>query len=167
MEIGFSLGSNQGDRLGFLQAARDGLLTAGAGRLTAQSGVYETAPVEVAEAYEELRFLNAVVVLETEALPEDWLVWLSDVEQALGRVRTGVRNAPRTVDIDIIYAGSVCVDTKELRVPHPRWMVRGFVLAPLAEVRPDLVLPGVTEAVKDVWHGCRDGSDVVRVIESW
>ena len=97
----------------------------------------------------------------------NWLVWLAEVEQALGRVRTGVRNAPRTVDIDIIYAGSMCRDTKELSVPHPRWMVRGFVLAPLAEVRPDLVLPGMTEAVKDVWCGCRDGSDVVRVIESW
>jgi 2-amino-4-hydroxy-6-hydroxymethyldihydropteridine diphosphokinase len=153
--------------LGYLQAARDGLLATGVGRLVAQSGVYETAPVEVAAAYEALQFLNAVVVLESEALPEDWLVWLAEVEHVLGRVRTGERNTPRTVDIDIIYAGTMCRDTRELRVPHPRWMVRGFVLAPLAEVRPDLVLPGVEEAVKDVWCDCRDGSDVVRVIESW
>tara|TARA_X000000950_G_scaffold275429_1_gene361779 strand:+ start:403 stop:906 length:504 start_codon:yes stop_codon:yes gene_type:complete len=167
VEIGFSLGSNQGDRLAYLQAARDGLLASGEGRLVAQSAVYETAPVEVAAAYETFDFLNAVVVLESEASPEDWLVQLAGVELSLGRVRSGEINAPRTVDVDLIYAGTLCRDTESLRVPHPRWMVRGFVLAPLAEVRPDLVLPGVAEAVKDVWSGCRDRSAVVRVIESW
>jgi 2-amino-4-hydroxy-6-hydroxymethyldihydropteridine diphosphokinase len=167
MEIGFSLGSNQGNRLGYLKAARDGLLLYGDAILVGQSSVYSTDPVDVAVDYADYDFLNAVILIESEASAEEWLVRLGAVEKELGRVRSGERNEPRTVDIDILYAGCCIIDSIDLTVPHPRWRERNFVLAPLAEVRPHLMLPGEPRAVMHVWRSLIAEERVERVIESW
>lgn len=150
MEIGFSLGSNLGDRLVYLQQARDRLLLHSDSRLLAQSPVYETAPVGVRPEYDDLSYLNSVVVLESGMSPHDWLAALSRIETELGRVRTDDRNAPRTIDIDIIYAGEHVIGSGGLEVPHPRWLERRFVVQPLADIRPELVIPESGKTVREI-----------------
>jgi 2-amino-4-hydroxy-6-hydroxymethyldihydropteridine diphosphokinase len=150
MEFGFSLGSNLGDRLAHLREARCRLLETPGARLAAQSPVYETEPVGVKPAYQHLRFLNAVLILESDGAAADWLAAIGRIEAEMGRVRGGDRYAPRTIDIDLLYAGQECIDTGGLIVPHPRWSGRRFVVQPLADVRPDLRLPGAGGSVREV-----------------
>lgn len=167
MEIGFSLGSNLGDRLAYLQAARDRLLLYDDAVLVDQSSVYSTDPIDVVPDYAAYDFLNAVILVESEISAEEWLVRLGNVEQELGRVRSGGYNEPRTVDIDILFAGHRRVESVELTIPHPRWNERNFVLAPLKELRPHLVLPGEPRAVMHVWQAFRGKQNVEKVLESW
>lgn len=167
MEIGFSLGSNQGNRLAYLQAARDRLLLYDDAALVDQSSVYSTDPVDVAPDYAAYDFLNAVILVESEISAEEWLVRLGNIEQELGRVRSGGHHEPRTVDIDILFAGHRRIESDNLTIPHPRWSERNFVLAPLKEVRPHLVLPGEPRAVMHVWQALRAEQRVEKVVESW
>jgi 2-amino-4-hydroxy-6-hydroxymethyldihydropteridine diphosphokinase len=150
MEIGFSLGSNLGDRLAVLQAARDQMLAVPETQRLAQSPVYETEPVGVKPEYAQLAFLNAVLVVESETPVETWLEEIGRIETALGRVRTEDRFAPRTLDVDIVYAGDRAIGSGGLEVPHPRWAQRRFVVQPLCDVRPDRVLPGFNRSVREV-----------------
>lgn len=141
MEAGLSLGSNLGDRLAHLRQAVSRLAALPGARILARSRVYETEPVEVPAAYRGLAFLNAVVILEWPGTVRELLAATKEIERAEGRER-GERNGPRTLDLDILYAGGLRVEEPDLLVPHPRWAERRFVVEPLAEVRPDLALPG-------------------------
>lgn len=167
-EIGFSVGSNLGDREARLAAARDGLLSALDARGGVYSPLYETEPVGVKEEYRERTFLNAVVILETDRTAEDWLEVCRRLEQQGGRERGEDRYAPRAIDIDIIFAGNRFADGRHLNIPHPRWMKRRFVVQPLADLRPDLVLPGAgARSVRDVLEGLEDASGVRLVKRAW
>lgn len=148
MEIGLSLGSCLGDRLAHLRDARRAIGALRDVSVCAASPVYETEPVGVQPAFAGLPYLNAVLILETERDLDALRVELSDIEAAAGRVRSADRFAPRTLDIDILYAGDLRRDSATLTVPHPRWAERRFVVQPLADVRPDLVLPGCAETVR-------------------
>ncbi len=86
-------------------------------------------------------YINAVVELETARAPRDLLADLLDIERRHGRQRT-FRDAPRTLDLDILLYGSLILDEPGLRLPHPRMHQRAFVLVPLAELAPDLSIPG-------------------------
>jgi len=149
VEIGFSLGSNLGDRLGYLRAMRDRLRAAAAGALE-QSPVYETAPVGVRPEHQHLSYLNAVVIARGPADPEMWRRCAAAIEDALGRVRTADRYAPRTADVDVLFVGAAERADPQLRLPHPRWLERRFVVQPLADLRPRLRLPGDLRPVADV-----------------
>lgn len=148
MEIGLSLGSNLGDRLGFLRAARDAMAALPGLLVVAQAPVYETEPVGVKPEYADLAYLNTVVILETERPVADVHRDLARIEESHGRVRRGDRFAPRTLDIDVLYAGDQVSSSDRLTVPHPRWADRRFVVQPLSDVRPDLILPGMTCSVR-------------------
>ena len=148
-----ALGSNLGDRLGFLRAARDRVALLPRTRLLASSPVYETEPVHARarqpacaepETVRDPPYLNAVLLCRTRLSPDDWSRRLHAIEDALGRVRTGIRDAPRTIDIDLLTYGSLRVHLPHLTLPHPEASLRRFVLQPLADIRPDLVLPGQT-----------------------
>ena len=130
------LGSNLGDRLGALDRAVS--LLAAAGDVLAVSAVYETEPV--GGPNDQDRYLNAVVELVTADSPRALLERCRALEEDAGRVRT-VRFGPRTLDADVLIVGDERVDEPDLVVPHPRMFERRFVLAPLAEVAPDLVDP--------------------------
>ena len=147
MEAGLSLGSNLGDRLANLAAARDRIAADGALALTAQSPVYETDPVDVPRAHRTLKFLNAVLIVETALSAAALLPLLQEIERKIGRQPGQPRNAPRVIDIDIIYAGRRTVRRGNLVIPHPRWQERRFVVQPLCDVRPALRLPGQAAAV--------------------
>lgn len=149
-ESAFSLGSNLGDRLGFLKEAVRLLCVDPGVKLLARSPVYETEPVGVKPEYHHLAYLNAIVVVKSHHSAREWLEHIGVVETALGRVREADRFAPRTVDIDLIYHGREMLDSDALSVPHPRWAARRFVVQPLCDVRPDLILPGVSKTVREI-----------------
>jgi 2-amino-4-hydroxy-6-hydroxymethyldihydropteridine diphosphokinase len=130
-----AIGSNLGDRLAYLQSAVDGLASMPGIRLVAVSGVYETEPVGGPEQPE---YLNAVVAVETELPARALLERAQELEAAARRVRAE-RWGPRTLDVDVLLVGDLAVDEPDLVVPHPRMWERDFVLAPLADVAPDLV----------------------------
>ena len=150
MEIGISLGSNLGDRLENLRRARDRLAALEGVKVAACSRVYETEPVDVRAAHRGKAFLNAVLIVESALTPRALAGALWKIEAAMGRVRETDRNAPRPIDLDIVYAGDETICEADLRVPHPRWTKRRFVVQPLAEVRPERVLPGETRRVNEV-----------------
>jgi len=166
-EIGFSLGSNLGDRIGYLSKAKECILEDPGAIFVAQSSLYETEPVGVKPEYQELLYLNSVLIIESELAPESWLEKLRIIETNLGRERSEDRFAPRTIDVDILYAGGSRLDGNGLVVPHPRWMKRRFVVEPLAEVRPELVLPGTSQSVQEILAGLKGGESCRRVSENW
>lgn len=109
------------------------------GSLVACSSLYSTAPVGYAD---QPRFFNAVVSLETDLAPRELLAALLDLEREFGRDRSaGLRNGPRTLDLDILLFGDLVLGEHNLEVPHPRLAQRAFVLVPLAEIAPGLREP--------------------------
>jgi 2-amino-4-hydroxy-6-hydroxymethyldihydropteridine diphosphokinase len=125
-----ALGSNLGDRAGFIQAAIDAVPD-----LVAVSPVYETDPVGPPG---QGPYLNAVVELDTALSPRELLGLCQRLEAAAGRVRTE-RWGPRTLDVDVLLVGDLTVNEPDLIVPHPRMWERDFVLRPLADLAPELV----------------------------
>ena len=137
--VHIGLGANLGDREQTIRRALELLERDGALRVVAVSSLRETEPV----GYEaQPRFLNGVAAAETELGPQEVLARLLAVERELGRVRAGPRFGPRTIDLDLLLHGDAVVDEPDLVVPHPRMAERRFVLEPLAELAPDLVIPG-------------------------
>ena len=132
------LGSNLGDRLRFLRQAVDAL--GQAGDVVAVSPVYETEPVGGPAG--QGAFLNVVVELRTADSPRRLLERCQSLERAADRVRA-VRFGPRTLDADVLLVGQESVDDEDLVVPHPRMWERRVVLAPLADLAPDVVPAGV------------------------
>lgn len=167
METGFSLGSNLGGRLRLLSQAKTLLLLDPQVTFVDQSSVFETEPVGVNDAYKQMKFLNAVLVVESPYTAEEWLPKIKKVEALLKRERTDDRNAPRTIDVDILFVGAEVVDRDLLQVPHPRWAERRFVVEPLAEVRPDLILPGAEGSVKNILEQMPATDDVRLFSERW
>ena len=131
------LGSNLGDRRRYLRDAV-GSLT----KVTAVSQVYETAPVGGPPGQGD--HLNLVVELDTDLTPRQLLGVCQRLQAAAERVQ-GERWGPRTLDVDILWMEGVTVDDPDLQIPHPRMYQRRFVLAPLAELAPELVPPGALE----------------------
>lgn len=145
MRYGIALGSNLGDRLGHLQFGRDELLRRSGGALLAVAGAYETAPVDCPPGSKP--FLNSVMEIEVDQSPLELLRMAQQVETEHGRQRGMVRNAPRTIDLDLLYVEGQTVNESDLVLPHPRMHLRLFVLVPLAEIRPSMRLPTLGKTV--------------------
>jgi 2-amino-4-hydroxy-6-hydroxymethyldihydropteridine diphosphokinase len=133
-----ALGSNLGDRMAHLQGAVDTLADTPDVWVTSVSPVYETEPVDAPEGSDN--FLNAVVLLDTTLPVHTLLDRALAIEDAFDRVRPGERNAPRTLDVDLIVVGDRRSDEETLRLPHPLAKDRPFVLQPWLDVEPDAVL---------------------------
>ncbi len=127
-------------------------------RLRAVSGLYDTAPVGYLE---QPRFLNLVCEAETDLAPPQLLHHVKELERELGR-RPSVRYGPRAIDIDILLYDDIVVRTPELTLPHPRLTERAFVLAPLAEIAPTLVIPATGRTVAELLRQVAD-QDVRRL----
>lgn len=146
------LGSNVGDRRAMLDGALDAISALPGVSLVAVSAIRETAPVG---PIEQGPYLNAVAELAIDTArciePESLLHALLEIERALGRDRSReARWGPRTLDLDVLLYGQRQVRTFDLEVPHPRLSERRFVLEPLAELAPDLVVPGVGTSVSEL-----------------
>lgn len=169
MRVGLGLGSNQGDRLDHLRQARTRVFALpgvhDTGFLCAP--IYETDPVDCPPGSGS--FLNTVMEIDVaDALvPEEFLGGLRAIETALGRPARYPRNTPRPVDLDILYAGALTLDTPALTLPHPRLARRRFVLAPLAAIRPGLILPGFHKTVVQLLRELDDPAKVRQVDASW
>ena len=138
------LGSNMGNRQGNLDRALDFLSQ----RLRVEqvSSIYDTEPIG---NIEQPRFLNLVCQVYTRLAPGELLTLAKGIELKLGRA-LGKSNAPRPIDIDILFYGNQVFETPDLVIPHPRLAERAFVLTPMAEIAPDLVHPVSSKTIKQL-----------------
>jgi 2-amino-4-hydroxy-6-hydroxymethyldihydropteridine diphosphokinase len=150
------LGANLNDPAAQVEYALAELDRLPATRLIARSSLYASAPVGYVDQPD---FINAVAQVETELAPRALLVALLDIEHRHGRERS-FRNAPRTLDLDLLLYGSAHFHEEGLTLPHPRMTERGFVLLPLLEIAPDTVIPG-RGRVADWLAACADQSVTV------
>ncbi|MGE5385491.1 MAG: 2-amino-4-hydroxy-6-hydroxymethyldihydropteridine diphosphokinase [Betaproteobacteria bacterium] len=133
-----AIGANIGDPVATVHSAVSALSASPDVRLVAASSLYRTAPIGLLHQPD---FINAAVRLETRLSPLSLLDRLFELEADFGRTRK-TRNGPRSLDLDLLLFDDLALDTPRLTLPHPRLHLRAFVLAPLAEIAPDLVIPG-------------------------
>lgn len=153
------IGSNLGDRESNLRNAVE-KLGEYAGKILKVSSVYETEPWGFKS---DEKFLNMVVELETSLKPSGLLGRLLMIESMMGRLREGKQYSSRIIDIDILFYGNLGCYTKALEIPHPKLHERKFVLAPLAEIVPDLVHPVLKKSITQLLSECSDKGNVIRL----
>ena len=162
MRCGIALGSNIENRLANL---REGGKRARSlhepGPPIRVSPIYETTPVACEP--ETTLYLNAVLEINFTGPPVALLDRLLEIEKSMGRPSKRPRNSPRIIDLDVLYAGNLVLNNPEIIIPHPRLRQRRFVLAPLAEISPDLVLPGQMHSVRRLLAELDDPGDVSRL----
>ena len=153
-----SLGSNLGDRAGNLLLGIRGLLEASFD-VTKMSGIYETDPVDMPGAP---TFLNMAVEVKVDQIsPTQMMARMLRIEYLLGRKEKS-QKLPRTIDLDLLFYGSTCLDTPFLIIPHPRLHLRNFVLVPLSEIASDFVHPILRLDISTILSETPDNSRVVR-----
>ena len=166
MRTAVALGSNLGDRLDNLRAARQQISDlADIQPPVLSSAIYETDPVDCEPGAP--KFLNAVVEFGYDGDPLQLLKKMKSVEDALGRPREHARNVSRKIDIDLLYIGDTRINDRELELPHPRMYLRKFVLQPLADIRPELILPRQAKTVRELLAQVNDSCNVVRLTDDW
>ncbi len=153
-----SLGSNLGNKRENLEKAIAFLEEKGV-KILKKSSFYKTAPVGFVE---QPWFLNQVLKVETEFLPEFFLGVAKRIEKMMGRYPTEAKG-PRIIDIDILMAENMIIKTKRLQIPHSEMEKRNFVLLPLMEIAPETVHPVLNKKIKDLQKECQDGSTVLLV----
>lgn len=166
MRTGIAFGSNLGDRLEHLRQARAALV--GLSSVTEPfrfSRVFQTEPIGTDPGAEP--FLNAVGEVEYSGHPLDLLDALQEIEARFGRPSKRPRNAPRPIDLDVLYVGNLVLRNEEIVIPHPRLHMRRFVLQPLCEIRPDLMLPGQEQNVSQLLESLADTSAVEVFTDEW
>lgn len=139
------LGSNIGNTKDNLDSAIKILNESKNCNILQVSSFYKTKPVGVTNQPD---FLNAVVKIETQLSPEELLKLINSIENKLGRIRT-IKWGPRTIDIDILIYGNIIINKENLVIPHPAMMERSFVLEPLSEIEPNMIMPN-GENISDV-----------------
>jgi len=156
------LGSNVGDPVAELRRALSELVVRGV-EVPLRSSLYQTEPVETLNPE---WFVNAAAAVRFDGNPTQFFEVCRSVEAARGRER-GERNAPRTLDIDILMLEDVVLSTPALIVPHPRFHQRRFVLEPMVEIAPDAFHPVLERTMRDLLEDCRDVSEVVRLEDAF
>ena len=165
MRAGVALGSNLGERIAHLRNARREIAAmSGALPPLRSSAIYETEPVDCEPG--ATKFFNAVIEFGYAGQPDELRRGLANIERTLGRPAAHERNLSRPIDLDLLYFGDLVLETAELRLPHPRMIDREFVLRPLADIRPDLVLPKQSETVSTLLSRL-PASGVVRLDLEW
>ena len=166
MRTAVALGSNLGDRLYNLRVARQQIRDLrDIQPPVLASAIYETDPVDCEPGAP--KFLNAVVEFDYNGDPLQLLKKLKSVEDALGRPREHAPNVSRKIDIDLLYIGDMKINDGKLELPHPRMHMRKFVLQPLADIRPELILPRQAKSVRELLAQLSDTCNVVCVRNDW
>jgi 2-amino-4-hydroxy-6-hydroxymethyldihydropteridine diphosphokinase len=166
MRTGVALGSNLGDRLENLRAARRQIIELADVRPPVLSaGIYETEPVDCEPGAS--KFLNTVIEFDFEGDPVQLLEQLVRIEESLGRKANHPKNVSRRIDIDLLYCGDRQIDNERLQLPHPQMHLRKFVLQPLADIRPELLLPDQRKTVQEFLTESDESGEVVRLMNDW
>jgi 2-amino-4-hydroxy-6-hydroxymethyldihydropteridine diphosphokinase len=166
MRVGLALGTNLGDRMANLRAAQKAIaMVDGVKPPLLTSAIYETEPVDCEPGAG--MFLNGVIEIEYDGDPSELLEKLICVEEALGRGRDHAQNVSRKIDIDLLYADDLLINNERLQLPHPRMHERKFVLRPLSDIRPGLILPGRTETVCELLARVPDSAKVTCFAQEW
>ena len=166
MRTAVALGSNLGDRLENLQAARRQILQLDEVHPPIlSSGIYETDPVDCER--DASKFLNAVVEFDYDGDPGQLLEQLARIEESLGRKRDHQKNVSRTIDIDLLYCGDRQIDNERLQLPHPRMHLRKFVLQPLTDIQPYLILPNQRKTIRQLLAASDESGEVIRLMNTW
>lgn len=143
---GIGLGSNLGNRYENLRNAVDAIVRlCPADEPVLKSRIYESAPVNCPQ--DAGPFLNAAIEIAFAGSPETLLTHLQQIETSLGRPSRRPKNQPRTIDLDLLYFGDITLSTPDLILPHPLIFERLFVLAPLADICPERILPGQSQTI--------------------
>ena len=162
MRCGIALGSNIENRLANL---REGCKRASslheAGPPIQVSSIYETSPVDCEPG--TTPYLNAVMEINFSEPPVALLDQLLRIEREMGRPSNRPRSSPRTIDLDVLYVGNLVLNNPEIIIPHPRLSQRRFVLTPLAEIAPELILPGHSRCVRTLLADLNDPGEVIRL----
>jgi 2-amino-4-hydroxy-6-hydroxymethyldihydropteridine diphosphokinase len=166
MRTAVALGSNLGDRLENLQVARRQILQLDEVHPPILSSrIYETEPINCER--DASKFLNAVVEFDYDGDPGQLLEQVARIEESLGRKRNHQKNVSRTIDIDLLYCGDRQIDNERLQLPHPRMHLRKFVLQPLTDIRPDLILPGQRKTIRQLLAELEGSEEGVRLMDNW
>lgn len=150
------LGSNLGDRICLIKEAIR-LIEDKVGDVLGTSSYYHTAPWGTEHP---LPYVNVALSVNTQHTPEKVLKTILSIEKSLGRTRNGDQNAPRSMDIDIIFYDNLIINQNKLTVPHPRMHLRRFVLVPLNEIAPTYIHPIMGLTVKELLDVCTDNLSV-------
>ncbi|HSS15827.1 MAG TPA: 2-amino-4-hydroxy-6-hydroxymethyldihydropteridine diphosphokinase [Candidatus Dormibacteraeota bacterium] len=166
MKTAVALGSNLGDRLENLRAARRQIIELDWIRPPVVSArIYEAEPVDCEPGAS--KFLNTVIEFDFEGDPVQLLEQLARIEESLGRKRDHPKNVSRRIDIDLLYCGDQQIDNERLQLPHPRMHLRKFVLQPLADIRSELRLPDQRKTVQELLTESDESGEVVRLMNDW
>lgn len=152
------LGSNMGDRLQNLEAAKK-MISESVGTIFAESPVYETEPLGFES---ENDFLNMVIGAETALSPSGLMGRILMIESKLGRIRCETKYSSRTIDIDILLYGEEIYEDESIEIPHPRLHERRFVLIPLSELAPNVLHPVLKKSILTLHDNCSDTSRVIQ-----
>ncbi len=162
---GIALGSNLGNRLANLREARDRLVGLMPPETTfLQSSVYQSEPVGCPSNSPD--FYNAVIEIDYVGQPHDLLQATQGIEWHIGRTATAERNAPRLIDLDILYFDQHVMDGDILTLPHPGLIYRRFVLRPLTDIRPHLILPGDETTVGEHFRQLDSDEPELRLVQT-
>jgi 2-amino-4-hydroxy-6-hydroxymethyldihydropteridine diphosphokinase len=158
-KVFLGLGTNMGNRAENLSKAAKSIEIE-IGRVLKTSSVYETEPWGF---HSEEQFLNMVLCAETVLPPSEVLKRILSIETLLGRVRGGNQYVSRVIDIDILLYDDQIIEEESLKIPHPLFHERKFVLVPLCEIEPDLMHPGLGKRIKELLRDCKDKSEIKRL----
>lgn len=152
-KVFITIGSNLGDRMKNIEVALKKMEDYGL-RIIKKSSIIETEPYGFKE---QGKFLNGVILIETDLDPFDLLNLLLNIEKEMGRERK-IRWGPRNIDLDIIFYDDLVINTDNLKIPHPDAHNRTFVMGPLSEIDPDFVHPVLNKKVKDIYLKLIEGN---------
>lgn len=159
MKYILALGSNIGDRKDFIRKGFQFLSTLG--NIVVKSSVYKTTPVGMRSGTRN--FYNAVVIVESDIPPSEFLESIKQFEQTIGRDIVNSHMKSRKIDIDIIFAGNEIIKTNTLDIPHPEMIYRKFVLLPLSEIAPDMIHPGNRKTISEILKHLKSDEKVNRL----